>query len=441
MSDVRKDLLIKEKREIWYKAKDLRKKLEDEKRLLSEEEKTLYKSWVDRMHELQDNIETLQSMEDMAAENRGNVYDNKGIIIGDKEEQTDKYNRAVRNWLRLGTEGLSDEERQMVKPGFNDKGGARGPSIELRAPGAMAGTSYTMATDVMAAVAVAKKFFGNFLPAFDEFTTAKGNPITWPKLDDTSYTGALEIAGTDTFTSSDAVTLTSSTLNNYIYSSQGVAIANDAMEDADFPIDRILGEALGTRLWRKIALDATTGTGTSMISGIVGKAVGAPIGHGAGACAITRARLLQLMGSVDYGYHQMPGCGYMMHSSQMYELAGVSTASTDGRPLWQPSMREGVPDKIEGFPYWINNNLSANTVYPHMGAACVRLQSARHILFGDFKQYKLRYVGPAILVRLNELYAAQLQTGFVMLQRVDGKLLMPNTTTYAPVKYLRKYQT
>jgi HK97 family phage major capsid protein len=431
-----KDRLIKEKRELWYTAKDLKKKVEAEKRLLSQEEITLYQSYVDRMHEIQSNIETLQSMEDMAAENRGVIFDNKGIVVGDKEEQTEKYNLAVRNWLRGGTESLSEEDRKLVKPGFNDKGGARGPSIELRAPGAMAGTSYTMATDVMAAVAVAKKFFGNFLPAFDEFTTAKGNPLTWPKLDDTGYTGALEGAGTDIFTSSDAVTLTSSTLNNYIYSSQGVAIANDAMEDADFPIDRILGEALGTRLWRKISADATTGTGTTMISGIVGKGVGAPIGHGAGTGVITRARILQLMGSVDYGYHQMPGCGFMMHSSMMYELAGVSTASTDGRPLWQPSMREGVPDKIEGFPYWINNNMTANNVHGHDSKLGVR-----HILFGDFKQYKLRYVGPAVLVRLNELYAAQLQTGFAMLQRVDGKLLMPNATTYAPVKYLRKYQT
>jgi HK97 family phage major capsid protein len=431
-----KNQLIKEKRELWYTAKDLKKKVENEKRLLSQEEITLYESWVDRMHEIQKNIETLQSMEDMAAENRGNVYDGKGIVIGEKEEQADKYNRAVNNFIRFGMSGISDEDRKLVQPNVTD--GGKKQAIELRAIGTLAGTSYTQVTDVMAAVATAKKFYGNFFGAFDEFTTAKGNPLTWPKLDDTSYTGSLEAAGTDAFDSSNAVTLTSSTLNNYIYSSQGVGVANDALEDADFPIDRILGEALGTRLWRKISLDATTGTGTTMISGIVGKGtgIGCPIGVGAGQGTITRARILQLMGKVDYGYHLSPGCGFMMHSSMMYELAGVSTASTDGRPLWQPSMVAGVPDRIEGFPYWINNNLSTNTdtaKSTHLGK--------RHILFGDFKQYKMRYVGPATLIRLNELYAAQLQTGFILLQRCDGKLLMPNTTTYAPVKYLRKYPT
>ena len=90
-----KDQLIKEKRELWYQARDLKKKVADEKRLLSKEEITLYETWVDRMHEISANIETLQSMEDMAAENRGNIYDNKGTVIGDKEEATDKYNRAV----------------------------------------------------------------------------------------------------------------------------------------------------------------------------------------------------------------------------------------------------------------------------------------------------------------------------------------------------------
>jgi HK97 family phage major capsid protein len=130
------------------------------------------------------------------------------------------------------------------------------------------------------------------------------------------------------------------------------------------------------------------------------------------------------------------GAGFMMHSSMMYEIAGVAASTTDNRPLWQPSMATGVPDKIEGFPYWINNNMSLNTD----GAHSTDL-GKRHILFGDFKQYKLRYVGAPTLIRLNELYAAQFQTGFIMLQRVDGKLIMPNATTYAPVKYLRKYPT
>lgn len=432
-----KNQLIKEKRELWYQARDLKKKVADEKRLLSQEEITLYQTWVDRMHDISANIETLQSMEDMAAENRGNLYDGKGIVVGDKEEQTDKYNRAVNAWLRNGTEGITAEERSLIQPDIN-KEGIRGPSIKLRAIGTLAGTDYTMATGVMAAVATAKKFYGNFLPAFDEFTTAQGNPLTWPKLDDTSYTGAVEAAGTDAFDSSNAVTLTSSTLNSFIYSSQGVGVSNAALEDADFPLERVLGEALGTRLWRKISYDATLGTGTTMISGIVGKGagIGCPIGVGAGTGTITRARILQLMGKVDYAYHLAPGCGFMMHSSMMYEIAGVAASTTDNRPLWQPSMSAGVPDKIEGFPYWINNNLSLNTDF----ATSTDL-GKRHILFGDFKQYKMRYVGAPTLIRLNELYAAQLQTGFILLQRVDGKLLMPNTTTYAPVKYLRKYPT
>jgi HK97 family phage major capsid protein len=430
-----KNRLIKEKREVWYLAKDLKKRVEDEKRLLTKEEITLYQTYVDKMHDLQRNIETLQSMEDMASEVRGNVYDNKGTVIGDKEEQTDKYNRAVNNWLRFGAQGITPEERQLVQPNAAD--GGKKQSIELRAIGAMAGTAYAQETNVMAAVATAKKFYGNFFPAFDEFNTAKGNPLTWPKLDDTNRTGAVEAAGTDAFESSDAVTLTSSTLNAFIYSSQGVGVANDALEDADFPLDRILGEALGTRLWRKIAADATNGTGTSMISGIVGKGVGVPIGTRAGSrCKITRARLLQLMGEVDYAYHLAPGCGFMMHSSTMYEIAGVARSTTDAQPLWQPSMVVGVPDKLEGFPYWINNNLSAATDY----GRSTRL-GKRHILFGDFKQFKMRYVGPATLIRLNELYAAQLQTGFILLQRVDGKIIQPNATTYAPVKFLRKYAT
>jgi HK97 family phage major capsid protein len=138
------------------------------------------------------------------------------------------------------------------------------------------------------------------------------------------------------------------------------------------------------------------------------------------------------MGKVDYAYHLSPGAGWMFNSAQMYEIAGLASSTTDNRPLWQPSMVAGVPDKLEGFPYWVNNDLTGPTTYA---------AHSRHILFGDFKHYKIRYVGAPMLVRLNELYAATMQTGFIAVQRLDACLIKPNTTTYNPVKYLRKLNT
>ena len=95
-------------------------------------------------------------------------------------------------------------------------------------------------------------------------------------------------------------------------------------------------------------------------------------------------------------------------------------------------MAEGVPDKFMGYRYWVANELTATSVVT---------AGARHMLFGDFKQFKIRYAGPTLLVRLDELYASTLQTGFAAIQRMDSELLQPNTTTYAPVKYLRRMDT
>ncbi len=86
--------------------------------------------------------------------------------------------------------------------------------------------------------------------------------------------------------------------------------------------------------------------------------------------------------------------------------------STDGVPLWQPSIQLGQPDMFDGSPV-----RTAEEV-PAVGSATTP------IAFGDFKNYRIADRGGVVMQRLNELYAGTGHVGFRMRKRVDGKLLV-----------------
>ena len=413
-----------EKRQVWYKMEELRKLAEAETRVMSPEEHTTWNALQQKMEEIEKHIEVEEKMREMRSHLSEPVLDPTGKKIGTVEERYIAYSGAVNKWMRYGADGLNAEERKLISP---EKKGTN-EQVELRAIGTVANPSYTYATDVMGAIETAKRYYGGWLSACTELRTGKGNSINYPTNDDTSYTGALEAAGTDAYESSDAVTLGYKTLGAYIYSSQGVGVAYDALEDADFDLATAVGSILGERLWRAISTVCMTGDGSSKPQGL---ATAAAKGLFTGNCTINYARLIQFNKKLDWAYLQNPEkSGYMFHQSMFWDV--MSLTATTGQPLWQPSMAAGAPSTFMGLRYWISNELTASSTVS---------AGSRHMLLGDYSKFVIRYAGPTILQRLNEAYAKQLQVGFMAIQRVDSELMAANATTYNPVKYLRRLGT
>jgi len=86
-----------------------------------------------------------------------------------------------------------------------------------------------------------------------------------------------------------------------------------------------------------------------------------------------------------------------------------------GQYLWQPALTAGTPDTLLGRPVY------TSAYMPAVAAG------AKSIAFGDFKYYWIADRQGRSFKRLNELYAATGQIGFVGSQRVDGKLTLPET--------------
>jgi len=92
-------------------------------------------------------------------------------------------------------------------------------------------------------------------------------------------------------------------LNAYIYSSQGIGVGYDELEDADFDIATAIGTVLGERLWRAIATAAMTGSGSSQPQGL---SLAAGKGLLMGNCTINYARMIQFNKTLDWAYLSGP---------------------------------------------------------------------------------------------------------------------------------------
>ena len=84
----------------------------------------------------------------------------------------------------------------------------------------------------------------------------------------------------------------------------------------------------------------------------------------------------------------------------------------NGQYLWQPSLVAGTQDTILGRP------IKTSAYMPAIAAG------AKTIAFGDFSYYWIADRQGRSFKRLNELFAATGQVGFLASQRVDGKMIL-----------------
>ena len=87
----------------------------------------------------------------------------------------------------------------------------------------------------------------------------------------------------------------------------------------------------------------------------------------------------------------------------------------NGNYIWKPGLDTAKPDTILGRP------IRTSTFMPTMSAG------ERVLLFGDLKNYWVADRQNRTFRRLNELYARTDQVGFLTTQRVDGRLILPES--------------
>ncbi len=152
-----------------------------------------------------------------------------------------------------------------------------------------------------------------------------------------------------------------------------------------------------------------TGDGTKKPTGVL---VTAEVGKtAASANAITWDELVDLEYSVREVYRNMATWVTAGNTAGMLR----KMKSSDGVPLWQPSLQAGQPDVFNGKP------LRTTEAMPAVATG------AKAVAFGDFSNYRIADRGSIYMQRLDELFAKEGMVGFKMRKRVDGILAVPES--------------
>lgn len=254
--------------------------------------------------------------------------------------------------------------------------------------------------------------FGGVRQVADVMRTTSGNPMPWPTTNDTSNEGVL--INENTAVSDQDVTFGAIVFGAHKYSSKQVKVPVELLEDSAFNLAVEIGSMLGERLGRITNRHFTTGDGAAKPNGIV---TAATVGKTtASATAISSDEILDLIHSVDPAYRI--NAGFMFHDNILLAIRKLKTGT--GEYLWQPGLQSGVPDRIAGYAYTINQHMQSSLA-----------TATRTMVFGALNKYKVRDVSGVRLVRLNERYADADQVGFLAFSRHDGNLLDAGTN---PVK-------
>lgn len=277
-------------------------------------------------------------------------------------------------------------------------------------------------TDSEGGYLVPTTFSGVLLEAMAEYggvrsvatvqSTASGEAIQWPTVDETAVIG--EWLAENTEVSDEDVAFGTTSIGAHLASSKGVAVPLALLQDSGIDdMEGMLNGLLSARLARLTNAAYTVGNGAGKPSGIVN---GSAVGHTTAAglvAGFTWDDFTELEHSVDPVYRR--DASWMFHDTVLKIAKKLKDA--DNRPIWVPGVTSEAPAEINGFGYAINQDMAE----PAAGEDTV--------LFGDMSKYLIRDVMDVKLYRFTDsAYARKGQVGFLAMLRTDGKVIAATNT-------------
>ena len=186
-------------------------------------------------------------------------------------------------------------------------------------------------------------------------------------------------------------------------------VSEELLNDSVFDLPSYIAREFARRIGAAEEEAFFTGNGTGKPTGILNATGGAETGvTAASATAITMDEVMDLYYSLRAPYRR--NAVFIMNDSTIKAISKLKNGNGDY--LWQPSLTAGQPDML------LNRPIYTSSYMPAIAAG------NKSILFGDLGYYWVADRQGRSFKRLNELYAATGQVGFLASQRVDGKLVL-----------------
>ena len=188
-----------------------------------------------------------------------------------------------------------------------------------------------------------------------------------------------------------------------------IKVSEELLNDSVFDLQSYISREFARRIGAREEEAFFTGDGKGKPLGVLAATGGAETGAtAASATAVTADEMMDLFYSLKAPYRRKSV--WVLNDSTIKAIRKLK--DNNGQYLWQPSLAAGTPDMILGRP------IKTSAYMPAMAAG------AKTIAFGDFSYYWIADRQGRSFKRLNELFAATGQVGFLATQRVDGKLIL-----------------
>lgn len=383
--------LIEKRAKVWETAKNFVETHEDKNGVLSDEDTATYNKMEKEIEDLTDAIDRQQRAERREAELAKPV--NSPItgkpFMGDTKEvkkgrASDAYKDAMLSAMRSNFRNVSN----VLQEGIDADGGYLVPEeYDRRLIDVLDGENImrSLATKITTAgqhkinIAATK-------PAaawIEEGGALSFGDATFDQIYLDAYKLHVAIKVTEELLYDNAFGL-----ENYIITQFGKALAN-AEEDAFL-----------------------NGDGKGKPTGIFDKTKGGQIA-GTLTAAIKSDDLIDLVYGLKRPYRK--SASFIMNDATLASLRKLK--DNNGAYIWQPSYKEGEPDRVLG--YAVHTSAFAPT---------------NAIAFGDYSYYNIGDRGSRSFAELRELFAGNGMVGYVAKERVDGKLILSEAVKILKLK-------
>lgn len=203
-----------------------------------------------------------------------------------------------------------------------------------------------------------------------------------------------------------------------------IKISDELLNDSVFNIEQYISREFARRIGAKEEEAFFVGDGSGKPIGIFNATGGAETGVTATSTNITFDDVMDLYYSLRAPYRNK--ATWILNDSTVKAIRKLKDGN--GNYIWQPSVREGEPDRILNRPY------KTSIYVPELAAG------NRVMAFGDYSHYWIADRQGRSFKRLNELFATTGQVGFLASERVDGKLILSEAVKTLDIKGSAKPQ-
>lgn len=186
-----------------------------------------------------------------------------------------------------------------------------------------------------------------------------------------------------------------------------IRVSVELLQDSMFDIESLITADFARAIGAAEEEAFLVGTGNGQPTGLFSTTGGADIGVNA-ANVINFDDVISLVYSLKSPYRR--NASFLMNDTTVAFCRKLK--DNNGQYLWQPSLQQGEPDRLLGYP------LYTSPYVPEIAPGALPMA------FGDFNNYWIADRSGRTLQRLNELYAGNGQVGFLGMSRVDGKVIL-----------------